>query len=176
MQNSRDIPAKVFQQAFDSAPFGVAVVGAHNEWLYVNEALAESFGYALAEWPQKRTWWDFTCDQDRDGDQAAVNDCLQRNGSDGYSMEKRYIRKNPGEWFWAELTVDVVRDADGEFEYFISYIVPKDRPKLQAALFSWAIRHWKPIGGAITFAVIVLGWAFGLISDEKFEALRRILF
>lgn len=176
MPDSPQIPPKVFHEAFDAAPFGVAVVGRDNEWLYVNEALASTFGYALAEWPKERTWRDFTVDDDIDGDQKAVNECLQRNGPNGYTLDKRYHRKNAGEWFWAKLTVHVVRDSEGKFEYFVSYITPKERPGLQSALFAWALKNWKPIGATITFVVLVLGWVFGLIPDDKFHALRKILF
>lgn len=173
---SNDIPCKVFKAAFDNAPWCVAVVGRDNEWLYVNEALAQTFGYALAEWPKERTWRDFTVDDDIDGDQKAVNECLQRDGPNGYTLDKRYHRKNAGEWFWAKLTVHVVRDSEGKFEYFVSYITPKERPGLQSALFAWALKNWKPIGATITFIVLVLGWVFGVIPDDKFHALRKILF
>lgn len=176
MSSDPKIPEKVFRQAFDSAPFGVAVVGGNNEWLYVNKALAESFGYALAEWPKNRTWRDFTLDKDIDGDQAAVDECKKRNGPNGYSLEKRYHRKNEGEWFWAELTVDVVRADDGEFQHFISYIVPKGQPAIRAAMLLWLVKNWKPIGAAIVGGAISIGWAFGLISDEKFEALKELIF
>ena len=176
MQSASSIPGKVFSEAFDAAPFGVAVVGLNNEWLYVNEALAQTFGYALAEWPKDRTWRDFTVDDDIDGDQAAVNACLQRNGPDGYTLDKRYHRKNAGEWFWAKLTVHAVRDDDGNCQYFVSYVTPKERPGFQAALFLWAVRNWKPIGASLTAVVLVVGWVLGWIPDDKFHALRKILF
>jgi|DEB0MinimDraft_6_1074348.scaffolds.fasta_scaffold00215_22 PAS domain S-box-containing protein len=171
-----EIPHQVFREAFDHSPIGVAVVGRNNEWIYVNEACAEAFGYALAEWPHNRTWRDFTVDKDIDGDQASADPCLQRNGPDGYRLDKRYHRKNEGEWFWAKLIVHVVRDEEGEFLYFVSYIIPKERPAFQAALFAWALKHWKPVGAFVTFVVIALGWAFGFVSDEKFKALKEILF
>lgn len=176
MENKKDIPPKVFQEAFDHSPVGTAVVGRNNEWLYINESLASAFGFAIAEWPDDRTWRDFTIDKDIDGDQKAVNACLQRNGPSGYTLEKRYHGKNEGEWFWAKLTVCSVRDSKGELEYFISYIQPKPRPHLANALLALAIKNWKPVSAASTASFFMICWAFDLITTEKLKEILEIIF
>jgi PAS domain S-box-containing protein len=166
-------PAKVFQQAFDEAPIGIAVVSGEGQWLYVNEELCRIFGYAPSE-IQKRTWRELTYDADIEPDQQEVDKCRKRNGSDGYSMEKRYRRKNANEAFWASLVVSVVRNDDGEFENFISYVVPCARPAATVIGWAWALKNWKPIGSAVGSALVFLCWAFGWITDEKFEALKKL--
>jgi len=171
----KELPDKVFRHAVARAPFGIAVVGGGNEWLYVNRALAESFGYALPEWPENRTWWDLTHDADRDGDQACVNACLLPNGPNGYTLEKRYNRKNPGEFFWAEVTVSVIRDNDGNFENFISFVVPTDRPAISATLATILISNWKPVSATSIGGFFLIAWAFGLISTEKLKQILEIL-
>lgn len=167
-------PQSVFRHAFDHSPFGIAIVSGNNEWLYVNRSLAESFGYALQEWPKDRTWWDHTVDSDRDGDQAAVNACKETGGSDGYTMEKRYHRKKAGEWFWAELTVSVVRDEQGMFQYFVSYVVPIGRPARSAVLLSFMLANWKYCGAGSLVALVLILWAFGLITTDKAKELLNL--
>ena len=167
------IASRVFKQAFDSAPVGIAIVGRDSHWLYVNDELCSIFGMAPLEFKQ-RTWRDFTVEADIDADQAQIDECLKRNGPDGYCMEKRYHRKNPGEWLWASLIVSVVRDADGNFEHFIKYVVPCTRPGASIVTWAWALKNWKPIGSAAASSFLFIGWAFGWISSEKLAMLKTI--
>lgn len=164
---------KLFKQAFDSAPIGIAIVGRDSEWQYVNEELCSILGLAPLEF-KNRTWRDFTVNEDIDADQAQVNECLKRNGSNGYCMEKRYHRKAPGEWLWASLVVSVVRDSDGNFERFISYIVPCSRPGVAVISLAWAVKNWKAIGSALSASILFIGWAFGWISSEKITAIKTL--
>lgn len=174
-EGNPEIPCKVFKQAFDHSPVGTAIVGADNEWLYVNEACAAAFGYGLLEWPHDRTWRDFTVDKDIDGDQQSVDACLQRNGLNRYTLDKRYHRKNEGEWFWAKLSVHVVRDEDGNFQYFVSYIEPKPRPPLSTAVLAVALKHWKPVSSVSAASFFIILWVLELITTEKLKKILEIL-
>lgn len=173
-QGKRAIPAKVFQQAFDSAPIGIAIVSGAGQWVYVNTELCEIFGYTPQE-IKRRTWRELTVDADIDPDQEQVDLCKKRNGLDGYSMEKRYTRKNPGEWFWSSLVVSVVRDDDGNFENFISYVIPCKRPGAAVISWVWVLKNWRPIGTAIGSALLFIAWAFGWIDGDKLEAFKKLI-
>lgn len=170
-----EIPASAFKHAFDQAPIGIAFVSRDAQWLYVNDEICEIFGYTPDE-IKRRTWRELTVDADIDADQMQVDRCLERNGLDGYSMEKRYRRKAPGETFWASLIVTALRDDDGELEMLCSYIVPCARPAAVAISWAWALKNWRPIGSAIASAIVFVAWAFGFLSDEKFETLKKLLF
>lgn len=168
-----DFSPDVFKQSFDSAPIGIAVVGSDNKWLYVNEELCSIFGVAPLE-IKRRTWRDFTVDADIDADQAQIDECLKRNGPDGYCMEKRYHRKNPGEWFWASLVMSCVRDDDGNFQHFIKYVIPCSRPGAALVSWAWALKNWKPLGSVFGSGLLFIGWAFGWISSERLGVLKTI--
>lgn len=168
-----DIDPKVFKQAFDSSPIGVAIVGADGNWIYVNDELCHIFGMAPLSFKSK-TWRDFTAIPDIDDDQAQVDECLKKNGPDGYSMEKRYNHTAPGEWFWASLVVSVVRDDEGNFEQFISYVVPCSRPGAAIISFAWSAKNWKKVGASVSGFILGIGWILGWINSEKLAAIKKI--
>ena len=171
--DNSEIPPEVFLHSFDESPIGIAVVGAKNEWLYVNKELCRMFGYGPNAWPKDRTWRDFTMDQDIDDDQREVNACLQQNGPYGYSMEKRYHHKNPGEWFWAKLVVSVVRDSKGNFKYFVSYIAPTKRPGGATVLWMWALKNRKSVSSAFGSSILFVAWAFDWLSWDRIVSIKK---
>lgn len=94
-------------------------VSLNGDWLAVNQKLCDIVGYSREEL-LKLTFQDVTHPDDLAPDLALVGKML-KGEIQTYSLEKRYIRKN-GTYIWINLTVSLVKDADGLPLYFISII------------------------------------------------------
>ncbi|MFZ1643529.1 MAG: PAS domain S-box protein [Candidatus Contendobacter sp.] len=114
------------QVTFDLAAVGIGHVGLDGRWLRVNRKLCEIVGYNREEL-LARTFQDITYPDDLDIDLAYVRQMLAGE-IDIYSMEKRYRRKD-GSLVWINLTVTLVRKADGALDYFISVVDDIQRRK-----------------------------------------------
>ena len=118
-----------FRAIFENAAIGIARVAPDGHWLEVNQRLCDIFGYSREELMTK-TFVDITYSDDLEPDMKNVRRLLA--GEIGnYSMEKRFYRKD-GSVVWANLTVSLARKADGEPDYFISFIEDisaKKKPK-----------------------------------------------
>jgi PAS domain S-box-containing protein/putative nucleotidyltransferase with HDIG domain len=110
---------KRFSATFDQAAVGIAHVATDGRWLRVNHKLCDIVGYSQDELLTK-TFQDITHPDDLETDLLYVRQVLA-DEIKTYSMEKRYIRKN-GSIVWINLTVSLVRDADGKPGYFISVV------------------------------------------------------
>jgi len=108
-----------FQDAFEHAPIGVALLGTDGRWLQVNPAVCRLFGYT-AEELSKMTFADVTHPDD-------VDDNLERRRrqlegeSDAVNIQKRYVRSD-GEVVWASVSSTLVRDSDGRPVYSVTVI------------------------------------------------------
>jgi PAS domain S-box-containing protein len=109
----------LFQNAFEHAAIGMALVALDGKWLRVNRSVCEITGYSEAELLQ-RSFQDITHPDDLDLDLANVRKMLA-NEIDSYQMEKRYFHKN-GAIIWVLLSVSLVRDEEGRPRFFISQI------------------------------------------------------
>jgi PAS domain S-box-containing protein len=106
-------------RTIEKAPIGIANVSPTGKWLMVNRHLCDLLGYSEPELV-KRTFQDLTYPPDLEEDLRQVNRVL-KNEISGYSMEKRYVRKD-GSLVWGLLTVSLIRDSDGAPAYFISIV------------------------------------------------------
>ena len=123
---------KRFRATFEQAAVGIAQVALDGKWMRVNQKLCDIVGYDH-ETMLTLTFQDITHPRDLDRDLEHV-DRLLRGEAETYSMEKRYIRKDRS-FVWINLTVSLVRDAEGAPRYFISVIENiDDRKKAEAAL------------------------------------------
>lgn len=114
------IPADVlFQNAFEHAAIGMALVAQDGRWLRVNRSLCEITGYTEPELLGMR-FQDITHPDDLDLDLENV-DKLLKGESQGYQMEKRYRHSN-GSHVWVLLSVSLVNDSAGKALFFISQI------------------------------------------------------
>jgi PAS domain S-box-containing protein len=108
-----------FRTAFERAPIGMALVGVDGSWLEVNRSFCEFLGYSETEL-RETTWQALTHPDDLDDDLASAEATLAGT-IDGYTMEKRYLRKD-GETVLGRLNVGLVRTPEGEPRYFISQV------------------------------------------------------
>ncbi len=108
-----------FAGAFSAAAQGMALVSLEGGWLEVNDATCEIFGYSRAEL-MAMDFQRLTHPQDLQTDLELVADLLHGRRS-SYQMEKRYLHRD-GRTIHAQLSVSLVRDAQGRALYFVSQI------------------------------------------------------
>jgi PAS domain S-box-containing protein len=109
----------LFQNAFEHAAIGMALVAPDGKWLRVNRSVCEITGYSEEELLQ-RSFQDITHPEDLDLDLANVKKMLSGKIA-SYQMEKRYFHKN-GAIVWVLLSVSLVREDTGQPRFFISQI------------------------------------------------------
>jgi PAS domain S-box-containing protein len=109
----------LFQNAFEHAAIGMALVAPDGKWLRVNRSVCEITGYSEKELLE-RSFQDITHPDDLDLDLANVEKMLAGQ-IDRYQMEKRYFHKN-GAIVWVLLSVSLVREETGQPRFFISQI------------------------------------------------------
>jgi len=118
-----------FRAMFNQAAVGIALVGLNGRFLQVNPALCDITGYSQEELIQMN-FQDITHPDDLTSDWEQAGRVLAKEIS-GYSLEKRYIRKN-GSVVWVNLTSSAVWDIHGQAKYAVGII--EDISERQAAL------------------------------------------
>ena len=108
-----------FRSTFEQAAVGIAHADKNGKFIRVNQKLCDILGYTRCELLQ-RTFLQVTYADDLESDLKQVRNLLSGK-IQHFSMEKRYIRKD-GSVIWVEMTVSLVRQANGEPNYFLSVI------------------------------------------------------
>lgn len=115
-----------FRATFENAAVGIAHVAPDGSWLRVNDKLCEVTGYSREELLTK-TFQDITHPDDLQRDIALAARVLAGE-IPNYSMEKRYFHKT-GDVVWINLTVSLVRKANGAPDHFVSIVEDIDERK-----------------------------------------------
>ncbi|MCC5623433.1 PAS domain S-box protein, partial [Nostoc sp. CHAB 5715] len=118
-----------FRAMFNQAAVGITLVALDGRFIQVNPALCEITGYSHEELIQLN-FQEITHPDDLEIDWENTRRVLAKEIS-GYSLEKRYIRKD-GSIVWVNLTSSVVWDANGQPKYALGII--EDISEQQAAL------------------------------------------
>ena len=108
-----------FRAWFELPLAGACITSPEKGWLAVNDHLCQLLGYGREEL-LALTWADLTHPEDLTLDLVLFERVL-RGESEGYSLEKRYLRKD-GSSFLSDLGVGCVRKADGSVDYFVATI------------------------------------------------------
>ncbi|MDH4320647.1 MAG: PAS domain S-box protein [Desulfobulbaceae bacterium] len=108
-----------FRGIFEQAAVGIALVTTEGRWTMVNQKLCSLLGYHREELLQL-SFQGVTHPDDLDTSLHYVDRMLSGE-INHYAFEKRYIRKD-GQLFWGNLTVSLVRDEQGQPQFFISVI------------------------------------------------------
>ncbi|QSJ18022.1 PAS domain S-box protein [Nostoc sp. UHCC 0702] len=120
-----------FRAMFDQAAVGIAQVALDGQFIEINAALCEITGYSYAELMQMN-FQEITHPDDLASDWAQARRVLAGE-INGYSLEKRYIRKD-GRIIWVNLTASAVWDANGQPKYAVGIIEDiSDRKRAEAA-------------------------------------------
>jgi diguanylate cyclase (GGDEF)-like protein/PAS domain S-box-containing protein len=119
MDRARRVAEQRFDATFSHAPVGIAHVAPDGKFLLANDQFVAITGHSLDVLIEKG-FQAITHPDDIDADMMHVNRLLSGQ-ADRYMMEKRYIRPDK-KVVWVNLTVSVVRDAQGKAEYFVSVI------------------------------------------------------
>ncbi|MGZ3236171.1 MAG: PAS domain S-box protein, partial [Burkholderiaceae bacterium] len=123
-----------FQETFDHAPIGMALVSLEGKWLKINQALCDIVGYAEEEL-LSLSFKELTHSEDFQVDQTFVQLVLA-DQIKKYQMETRYTHKQ-GHIVPVMLNASLVRHADGSPRYFILRIEDlTQRKKMEDALFA----------------------------------------
>ena len=109
-----------FRSLFDRAPIGLAQLDMQGRILEVNEAVQEILGYDGHEL-RRMTFLEVTYPEDQALDWALFAE-LVAGARDGYTLDKRYIRKDGG-IVWGHLAVTVSRDPNGAPESILGMLV-----------------------------------------------------
>jgi|GEM_PF-2710757 len=108
-----------FQNIFEQAAIGIALVSPEGRWLMVNDRLCAITGYSREEL-LTRNFRDITHPDDLPADQALTRSVL--DGEQGcYVQEKRYLHKTRGPT-WVRLSVSLARTPEGVPDYFIAIV------------------------------------------------------
>ncbi len=108
-----------FQNAFEHAAIGMALVAPDGRWVKVNRSLCNLVGYSEEELLAK-TFQDITHPDDLEVNLEFMRQMLAQEILT-YRMEKRYFHKS-GRIVWILLSVSLVRDGRDNPLYFISQI------------------------------------------------------
>ncbi|TDX98178.1 PAS domain S-box protein [Thiohalophilus thiocyanatoxydans] len=138
-------------QLFHDMPFvGICTASPQSRRLLrFNDRLCEILGYSRVEL-EKLTWEEMTLPDDLDQEHIEFDKVI-RNESDGYKLDKRYIRKD-GSIIYGYLEVKAIRGADGEVDYFIGMVQDiDDRKKIELALETahHQAQHYLDIAGTM---------------------------
>ncbi len=108
-----------FEQVFQNAAIGKAVLSLDGRFLQVNRALCALTGYTEASL-LRLTFQDITHPDDIHADVAQAQR-MRAGDISSYEMEKRYIRAD-GEIVWALLSASLVRDSEGQPVQYIAQV------------------------------------------------------
>ena len=118
-----------FRYFFDAANVGKSITLPTGE-VFPNKAFADFLGYTIDEM-KNRTWQTLTPDEDVEASKKIVGSLLTGDkGSERF--EKRFIHKD-GRFLWADMSVALRRDSNGNPMYFMTTVV--DITKRKEALF-----------------------------------------
>ncbi|MEI6503052.1 MAG: PAS domain S-box protein, partial [Armatimonadota bacterium] len=121
-----------FRAAFEHAALGMTLTGVDGQLIEANEAFGRMVGYSRTDLPSV-SFRDLTHPDDINTSREAIQRLLAGESEAEY-LEKRYVSRD-GETVWAEVSVFLLRDADGVPLHFITH--QRDitgRRRTQAAL------------------------------------------
>jgi PAS domain S-box-containing protein len=104
---------------FDQVPVGIAVIGLDTRIEQANRRFVEILGYSLEELRQM-TFAHFTHPNDLAITREHVERLRDGHGK-GYTLEKRYIRKDGG-MVWSRTAVEILRDTQGQPYQYVGII------------------------------------------------------
>ena len=162
-------PDSLFQNAFEFAAIGMALVSPEGKWLRVNRALCKITGYSESELLE-RTFQDITHPDDLEADVANAQKMLAGE-TDTYQMEKRYFHKS-GSIVWILLSVSLVRTKSAEPLFFIGQIQDITRQKANEEKLAKAAAEINKLQGRL---LKICTWTKRIYVDGKWITVDKFL-
>ncbi len=136
---------KRFRMVFEHTALPMSRNSIKGEFMEVNDAWCEMFGYSRAEVHARHlTWQRLTHPDDMEPGATMVSKLLAGE-IENIRLEKRYLRKD-GEVLWGSLQVSLARDEKGRPEYLISAIQDITERKQAEQQISFMAYHDKLTG------------------------------
>ena len=170
MQDGK-VTERLLRLTMQHSPVGMCLVALDGGFIAANAAFCDMLGYSEAE-VRALGFAQITHPDDLDEDLQHVQDLLAGSETT-YRMRKRYLRRD-GEPVWADLSVALLRDDDGEPIHFISQVLDISEQVTQATRLDEARRiidHQRRMAGAVYDSVDV-----GLVlldSSGHYESMNR---
>ncbi len=122
-----------FRAMFEQSAAGMVIAGPDGHWIDLNEKFAAMLGYSREELLALPGFRAVTHPDDLPGDEQEVQRLLDGHGA-SYRHEKRYLHKD-GRTVWAIVHITLVRDQNGEPDYFVGVIEDiSQRKRMELAL------------------------------------------
>ena len=109
-----------FRGIYEQSAAGISIINSKQQFIEANNKFCEILGYSKEEFLTLKVQ-DITYPEDAEKNFDNVKKIIANNNS-GFNIEKRYVRKN-GDVIWANLSVNVVNDSNGQTEFAIATIV-----------------------------------------------------
>ena len=155
-----------FRGTFENAAVGIAECDVQGRFLRLNQKLCEIVGYDREELFQK-AWQDITHPDDLAASLERFLPLL-RGEQPGYSLEKRYVRKD-GSPVWIDLAVSLRRDAAGTPAYVIAILQDiSERKRLEEELSQAHARLELAVRGS-NITLLELNMPDGVLENGRLE-------
>jgi PAS domain S-box-containing protein len=110
---------ELFQATFEQAAVGICHLSPQGRFQRVNQRLCDILGYTREELLEL-TFQEITHPEDLESDLRRTRRLLAGEIA-SFSLEKRY-RRGDGGWLWGNLTMSLLRDANGGAKFFIAVV------------------------------------------------------
>lgn len=130
----------------------MAHVALDGHFIRVNASLCDFLGYT-EEALQHRTFQELTAGPFLKKDEDSLHELLNGN-INSYSMEKQYVHAS-GRAVWGKLTVSLIRDDNGQPEYYVSVVEDIDEKKCIESRLSDTTSLFKHIVSAFSHRTFV---------------------
>ncbi|MEO5664765.1 MAG: ATP-binding protein [Nocardioides sp.] len=163
--------AELWRLTLEHSPIGMALVGLDGSLLMVNRAFCDMLGFS-AERLSHLGFQELTHADDLDDDLVMFNQAVAGE-IDTYRLRKRYLHAD-GHVVWGDLSVALVRGADGQPLHFISQILDvseqyEHEQRLEAARAEVEHEHntLEAIFEAVSVGLLLIG------RDGRYERMNR---
>ncbi len=110
---------KRFRKYFELGLIGMVITSPEKKFIEYNDTLCNMLGYSRKELAQL-TWDTLTHPDDLEADLAQFKKVLAGE-IEGYSLEKRFIRKDGG-ILYSEISINNMRKTDGSVDYIVALV------------------------------------------------------
>ncbi len=163
---------ELFETAFSHAPIGMALIAPDDRLLKVNRALC-----AITGWPERellqRPFQEITYPDDVAADHE-LTALLLAGEIPGYQFEKRYLRRG-GTVIWVEVSVSLVREADGAPRHFIVQVEDISERKEAQRRLQAAEADARAERDHATAIVSAMGEGYALTMGGEIKAVNEAL-